>query len=159
MKIPPFSSFLLIFTLAVAFQCDMVEAHVTQLVETRARTSKAESIIKVYFVNGMFSAEQRKALWEAMDDWKSTRKMAGEEIRFVDLGETSGLIDCQDCLTVVRQQIYTRNPKWRSSFNRLRQDHSGRLISAWIGLDATISTTAGLRDLMLKALERGLGAA
>ena len=160
MKTHLFASLLLMFTIAVAFHCNTVVAHAARLVETPAPVSRvADSIIKVYFVSGMFSAEQRKALWDAMKYWKSSRKVAGVEIRFIDLGETSGLIDCQGCLTVVREQIYTSNPKRRSSFNRLRQDHTGRLISAWIGLDQSISTTAGLRDLMLKALERGLGAA
>ncbi|MEK6280384.1 MAG: hypothetical protein AABN95_08540 [Acidobacteriota bacterium] len=113
--------------------------------------------MKVYFVSGMFSAEQRKALWDTMEKWKSSSRASGTRLRFVDLGDTNGLIDCQSCLTVVREEIYTSNPKRRSSFNRLRQDKTGRLISAWIGLDRTAHTTAGLRDLMLKALERGLG--
>ena len=148
------------FTIALAAERDSVVTHAADPVEPPAIVySAVDPIIKVYFVSDMFSAEQRKALWDAMQNWTSSRRTAGAKITFLDLGETKGLIDCHSCLTVVREEILTSNRKWRSSFNRLRQDHAGRTVSAWIGLDRTASTTAGLRELMLKALERGLGAA
>ena len=159
MKTPVFALILLMFTVTVASHRHSVLAHAFESVETPVPAPlPVDSIIKVYFVSGMFSAEQRKALWDAMQNWKSPTKTGGTQIRFVDLGETNGLIDCHNCLTVVREENHSSDPKRRSSFNRLRQDHTGRLISAWIGLDLTASTTSGLRDLMLKALKRGLGA-
>lgn len=158
MKISLFACMLLLLTATVAVDRFHVVARASNPMETPASTYlPADSTIKVYFVSGMFSSDQRKALWDAMEHWQSSRSQRGAEIKFVDHGEASGLIDCQSCLTVVREEVYTQNSRRRSSFNRLRQDETGRLISAWIGLDRGTSTTAGLRDLMLKALERGLG--
>lgn len=115
------------------------------------------SSIKVYFVSGMFSAQQRKALWEAMKGWQSLRKVRGAEISFVDFGETGGLIDCQSCLTVVREELFMSKSKKRSSFNTLRHDGTGRWASAWIGLDRNTTTITDLRTLMTRALDLGLG--
>ena len=160
MKTHLFALILLMFTIAVAADRNSVATHAAKPFESRATGySAVYPIIKVYFVSDMFSAEQRRALWDAMQNWTSSRRTAGAKITFVDLGETNGLIDCHSCLTVIREEIFTSNRKWRSSFNRLRQDHTGRTVSAWIGLDRTASSTAALRELMLKALERGLGAA
>jgi len=116
-----------------------------------------DSTIKVHFVKGMFSSEQRRILWEAIKEWQSPRRRRANEISFVDSGETSGLIDCHGCLTVVREEIFTSKIRRRSSFNALRHDGMGRLASAWIGLDHSTTAPADLRALMLSALEIGLG--
>ena len=159
MKTHAFALILLSFTIAAGVQWNPIGSQASAPVAPPPTAyTEVGTVINVYFVSGMFSAEQRKALWDAMHNWKSSRKSVAQ-VTFVDVGETNGVIDCQSCLTVAREEIFTGSRKWRSSFNRLRQDHTGRLVSAWIGLDRTTNTTAGLRELMLKALERGFGAA
>jgi hypothetical protein len=123
------------------------------LTTARARVDPA---MKVYFVRGMFSPIQRQAVWEAIQQWQSVKQPRGV-ISFVDAGETGGLIDCQGCLTVVRENRYTNRSQRRSSFNPLRHDDLGRLASAWIGLDCDNETGSRLRESVQKALQTGLG--
>ncbi len=159
MKTPALALILLTISIAVGANHNSVATNAADTAEPSSIASLAvDSVIKVYFVSGMFSPDQRKALWDALQNWRASQKTAGAQITFLDFGETNGLIDCHGCLTVVREEIFASNRR-SSSFNRLRQDHTGRLVSAWIGLDRNARTAAGLRDLMLKALERGLGAA
>lgn len=113
--------------------------------------------LRVYFVTGMFSAEERKVLLDTMKAWQSFKRNRVAEISFADAGETRGLIDCHGCLTVVRQEILTSKPNRRFSFNALRHDGIGRLASAWIGLDRNTTAINELRTLMLSALDTGLG--
>jgi hypothetical protein len=152
------STLILLFGISAAF------VHTSSALARGAKTEThgtayfpVDSTIKVYFVTGMFSPQQRSALWATLENWKSTRSKRANETKFVDYGETSGLIDCHGCLTIVREAVHTNNSAIGSSFNRLRQDEGGRLISAWIGIDQGTVATAKLRDLLTKALERGLG--
>lgn len=112
--------------------------------------------VKVYFVRDMFAPEQTEMLWEAMDNWaqSAARRPA---FRFVYAGETSGLIDCVGCLTVAREDMRTYASRRGASFNSLRHDEAGQLISAWVGLDLAVTNAQTLRGLMIQTLDRGFG--
>lgn len=113
------------------------------------------SVINVYFVHDVFTLGERQTLWEAIETWTETARKMGSEIRFVDAGETGGLIDCAGCLTITRQGFDINRFRQRVSFNTLRQDATGRLISAWIGFERKPASPQALRALMNQALERG----
>lgn len=109
---------------------------------------RPDSIVNVYFFRSMFTSEQRQALLDAMESWEETAKKFGSAVSFSYAGETDGLIDCQNCLTVARQDVYTIDRKGHTSFNALRRNDMGQLISAWIGIDGATNDSAGLRGLM-----------
>lgn len=113
-------------------------------------------MVSVYFVQNMFTADEKQMLWNALETWTQRAKKKGLQISFVLAGETGGLIDCVGCLTIARQGFATYGTRQRVSFNALRQDDKGRLISAWIGFERATATEIELRTLMLQALERGL---
>jgi hypothetical protein len=113
------------------------------------------SVVNVYFVHDVFTSGERQTLWEAMGAWTETVRKMGSEIRFVAAGETGGLIDCAGCLTITRQGLDINRFRQRVSFNALRQDEAGRLISAWIGFGRAPANPQALRTLMQQALERG----
>lgn len=114
------------------------------------------TVVNVYFVHDVFTAGERQTLWEAIAAWTETARRTGSEIRFTDAGETGGLIDCASCLTITRQGFDINRFRQRVSFNALRQDAAGRLISAWIGFDRKPSNPPALKILMQQALGQGL---
>jgi hypothetical protein len=114
------------------------------------------AVVNVYFVHDVFTSGERQTLWEAIAAWTETARKTGTEIRFTDAGETGGLIDCAGCLTITRQGFDIHRFRQRVSFNALRQDAAGRLISAWIGFERKSSSPPALKILMQQALEQGL---
>jgi hypothetical protein len=114
------------------------------------------AVVNVYFVHDAFTSEEKHTLWEAIEAWTAAARKAGSAIKFTDAGETGGLIDCADCLTITRQGFDINRFKQRVSFNALRQDAAGRLISAWIGFERKPASPQALKILMQQALEQGL---
>lgn len=114
------------------------------------------SVVNVYFVHDVFTDAERQTLWEAIEAWTETARKMDLEISFVDAGDTGGLIDCASCLTITRQGMDINRLSQRVSFNALRQDGTGRLISAWIGFERTAKSPLALKTLMYQALQRGL---
>jgi hypothetical protein len=115
----------------------------------------ADSTVRVYFVRGLFTSEQTETLWKTLEEWGQKANSRGSTVRFVNAGQASGLIDCMGCLTISRQEVYG-NKSRRVSFNRLRYDQAGQLISAWIGVDRAVTDSPKLQTLMLQTLEREL---
>jgi hypothetical protein len=118
----------------------------------------AASLVHVYFVHDMFTSGERQTLWESIEAWTEAARKIGSDIRFVDAGEAGGLIDCAGCLTITRQGFDLNRARQHVSFNAIRQDEMGRLISAWIAFERAPASPHSLRTLMHQALERGLGA-
>jgi hypothetical protein len=116
-----------------------------------------DCVVSVYFVRNMFTSDEKQMLWTAIQTWKERANQNGLEINFVLAGETGGLIDCMACLTIARQGLVSEGTRPRVSFNVLRQNQTGTLISAWIGVERVIVSSQSLRTSVSKALERGLG--
>jgi hypothetical protein len=113
---------------------------------------RPDSIVSVYFVRDLFTQEQRRALLDAMGSSEEAARKMGLAVTFNYAGETDGLIDCQSCLTVARQNIYANDRKGTVALNALRRNDRGHLISAWIGIDRATNNSVGLRGLLLDAL-------
>lgn len=113
------------------------------------------STVSVYFLRDMFTSEQRQAVLDSMAEWEATTREKGPLVTFSNAGETDGLIDCQNCLTVARQNIHTFTRQSHTSFNALRRNQMGQLISAWIGIDRGTRPAGDLRGLMQLALRGG----
>ncbi len=118
---------------------------------------QADSIVNVYFVRQMFTTEQRHALLEAMRAAEETRKRLGLAVTFAFAGETDGLVDCDSCLTVARQDFHPNNRKSRVTLNPLRHNDLGQLISAWVGIDRAADSVVVLSGSMLDTLRRVRG--
>jgi hypothetical protein len=122
---------------------------------TAAVDWRTDCAVNVYFVQNMFSVSERLMVWSALKTWSQRAKKKGREISFVPAGDTGGLIDCVDCLTIARSVYSVEQISQRASFNALRQDGTGRLISAWIGFQRA-GNQMDLKTVMLQTLERGL---
>jgi hypothetical protein len=112
-----------------------------------------DATVKVYFVRGLFTPEQRQALWRTLETWKQEAETTSTN-RFPYAGEIGGLIDCRGCLTLTRHEAFTGN-KRQASFNRLRVDQTGQLSSAWIGFDSAITDSQKLKRLLVQMLGGG----
>ncbi len=153
------SLFIVTFLLSLSVNgahAERVEACPSTLSGTSANAYwPSASLVNVYFVHDVFTSSERQTLWEAIGSWTETAKKTGSGITFVDAGETGGLIDCAGCLTITRQGLDKNRFRQRVSFNALRQDQAGRLISAWIGFERAPEKPQVLTTLMYQALGQG----
>ena len=108
-----------------------------------------DSTVKVHFVRGLFTAEQKQVLRQTLDSLTQSAREASK-LKFLYAEETGGLIDCLGCLTLTRQELHTKESRNKASFNRLRDDRTGQLISAWIGFDSAITDSQKLRGLLVQ---------
>ena len=110
-----------------------------------------DATVKVYFVRGLFTSEQRETLWRTLETLKQETETTSTN-RFSYAGETGGLIDCLGCLTLTRHDSHA-NKKGEASFNLLRVDQTGQLSSAWIGFDSAITNSQKLSRLLSRVLQ------
>jgi hypothetical protein len=116
-----------------------------------------DSDIKVYLVRDMFTPEQRRTLFEAMETWNTSAQQTGAGVKFTYAGETDGLINCQSCLTITRREVYKNDRKHYAFFNPLKQYEDGLLFSAWIDFDVATSDPKALEGFMVHELGHGMG--
>ena len=113
--------------------------------------------VKVHFVRGMFTPEQQETLLSAMAFWTQAAHKIGAGVRFVYAGETGGVINCTNCLTVTRRDVYQQDKKHYAFFHPLLQRADGQLLSAWIDLDFATTNPQALKGFMVHELGHGLG--
>ena len=113
--------------------------------------------VKVYFMRGMFTPEQRDTLTAAMNNWSEVAAEAGAGVTFSYAGETEKLSQCEACLTVTRREVYREDRKHYAFFNPLKQSRDGLLISAWIDFDFATTNPQALLGFMTHELGHSLG--
>jgi hypothetical protein len=113
--------------------------------------------VKVHFVTGMFTPEQQGTLLSAMAFWTQAAQKIGAGVKFVYAGETGGVINCENCLTVTRRDIRQQDKKHYAFFYPLQQRHDGQLLSAWIDLDFATTNLQALKSFMVHELGHGMG--
>ncbi len=65
-----------------------------------------DSEVKIYLVRGMFTPEQRRTIFEAMETWTGAAQATGAGVRFTFAGESDGTVNCQGCLSIMRREVY-----------------------------------------------------
>ncbi|HEY2974454.1 MAG TPA: hypothetical protein VGJ48_18190 [Pyrinomonadaceae bacterium] len=116
----------------------------------------ADSTVKVYFVRGFFTPEQRAALLDAMTTWSTVSGEIGSGVTFADAGETDSRQTCQACLTIRRNEVLKQDRHHYAFFYPMnRVDRL--LVSAWIDLDVGITKPDALKSFMVHELAHGLG--
>lgn len=113
--------------------------------------------VKVYFMSGMFTPEQREMLFAAMKTWSEAAADTGAGVTFSYAGETDKLSQCNACLTITRRDVHKQDPKHYAFFNPLKQDRDGLLVSAWIDFDYATTKPQALLGFMTHELGHGMG--
>jgi hypothetical protein len=113
--------------------------------------------VKVYFINAMFTPEQRGALLEAMTTWSTANRENGSGVTFRDAGESASRMSCRGCLTVGRREVYKREKRHYAFFMPMEEVEGRLLISAFIDLDFGIKSPKALKGFMTHELAHGLG--
>jgi hypothetical protein len=117
----------------------------------------ADAEVNVYFMRGMFTAEQSSALLEAMQTWKVADQEIGSGVRFVYAGETDSRVTCRSCLTVTRREVFKSDKHHYAFFNPMKMDEGRLLVTAWIDLDVGITDPKALEGFVAHELGHGLG--
>lgn len=107
-------------------------------------------------MRNLFTLDQREAVLDTMRQAEAAAQRNGVPVTFNYAGETDGLIDCENCLTVARQSSALHR-RTQTVFNSLRRNDRGNVISAWIGIDVATNSASGLRGYVLEALRGGRG--
>ena len=115
-----------------------------------------DSKVDVYFISGLFTADQRQAILDTM--YQETARTVGSAVTFNYAGETDGLIDCENCLTIARQS-HAHHRKGKTVINTLRKKATGNLISGWIEIGRETNSSAKLKEYVLEALRGARGIA
>jgi hypothetical protein len=116
----------------------------------------ADSTVKVFFIRGFFTPEQRSAALEAMASWSNASTDIASGVSFVDAGETDSRQTCQGCLTIRRNEVFKHDRHHYAFFYPMnRVDRL--LVSAWIDLDVGIQKPEALKSFLVHELGHGLG--
>jgi hypothetical protein len=113
--------------------------------------------VKVYLVRNMFTPEQRRAIFEAMDNWTSGAQAMGAGVKFTFGGESDSTAVCAGCLTVTRREVYKYDCEHYASFSPLARNSDGSLFSAWIDLDFATTDPQAVKSFIAHELGHGLG--
>jgi hypothetical protein len=113
--------------------------------------------VRVFFVRGMFTPEQRATLFAAMKTWSDSNSQTGAGVSFSYVGDVQQVATCKGCLTVTRREVYKNDSQHYAFFNPLRQDQDGLLVSAWIDFDFATTKPQALEGYMLHELGHGMG--
>lgn len=115
-----------------------------------------DTTVRVYLVQGMFTAEQQQALIEAMQTWNVVAEETGTGVKYQLAGFASGIQSCESCLTVTRGDIqsYDRN---HYAFFYPTLNEAGLITYAWICLDTKITNPEALRSFMVHEMGHGMG--
>jgi hypothetical protein len=116
-----------------------------------------DAVVRVFFMRGMFTPEQRERLFTAMNTWTEAAAEAGAGVKFSYAGETDELSQCNPCLTITRRDVNKQDRKHYAFFNPLKQDHNGLLLSAWIDFDFATTKPQALLGFMAHELGHGMG--
>lgn len=116
-----------------------------------------DSHVRVFFIRGKFTPEQREMLFTAMNTWTEAATEAGAGVKFSYAGDTDQLSHCNPCLTITRRDVNQQDRKHYAFFNPLKQDRNGLLISAWIDFDFATTKPQALLGFMAHELGHGMG--
>jgi hypothetical protein len=155
---------IVISLLLIATAANAVAQKVTPTCVTNRNAPPANSYywppdtnVKVYFMRGMFTPEQRETLTAAMNTWSEVATEAGAGVTFSYAGETEKLSPCEACLTVTRREVHKQDRKHYAFFNPLKQNRDGLLVSAWIDFDFATTNPQALLGFMTHELGHSLG--
>lgn len=116
-----------------------------------------DSNVRVHFVRGSFTVEQRQTLIAAMTAWNTAAKKIGAGVAFVDAGDTNRRVTCERCLTIDRKGAHHKDRRYYAYFFPVKYDRNGWLESAWIEFDAATTDPKALQGYMAHELGHGLG--
>ena len=118
---------------------------------------RPDTNVKVFFERGMFTPEQRAALFAAMKTWSDAATVSGAGISFSYVGEVDWFARCENCLTITRREVHKNDPEYYAFFNPIRTDSDGLLLSARIDFDLATTKPQALQGFMAHELGHGMG--
>lgn len=116
-----------------------------------------DSEVKVYLVRGMFTPGQHQTIFEAMETWTRAAQANGAGVRFTFAGESTGSVNCQGCLSIMRREIYKYDREHYAFFYALKYNQDGSLFSAWIDFDFATTDPHALKGFAAHEIGHGLG--
>jgi hypothetical protein len=116
-----------------------------------------DSEVKVYLERDMFTPEQRRTIFEAMEAWTRAAQAMGAGVKFIFAGESDGTVNCHGCLTIKRREVNKYDREYYAFFFPLNYNRDGSLFSGWVDLDFATTDLHALKGFVAHELGHGLG--
>ena len=116
-----------------------------------------DTSVRVYFMRGMFTTQQRQTLLAAMKHWTQAVQEVGAGVSFRDSGETDRRVSCVQCLTIARKNPKVKTNKFYATFYPVHYERNGWLNAAWIEFDQATTDPRALQSYMAHELGHTLG--
>ena len=116
-----------------------------------------DSEVKIYLVRDMFTPEQRRNLFEAMETWTRVARAVGAGVKFTFAGESDGTVNCRGCLSIKRREVNKHYRQYYAFFLPLNYNQDGSLFSGTIDLDFATTDPHALKGFVAHELGHGLG--
>jgi hypothetical protein len=116
-----------------------------------------DSEVKIHLARGMFTPEQRRTIFEAMEAWSQAAQATGSGVKLTFAGESDGTVNCQGCLSIMRRDVHEHDREHYAIFYPLQFNRDGSLFSAWIDFDFATTDPHALKGFVAHELGHGLG--
>jgi hypothetical protein len=116
-----------------------------------------DSEVKIYLVRDMFTPDQRRTIFEAMEAWTRAAQSMGAGVKFTLAGESEGTVNCQGCLSIKRREVHKYDRGHYAYFFPLKFNQDGSLSSAWIDLDFATTDPHAVKGFAAHEIGHGLG--
>ena len=116
-----------------------------------------QSRIKVYILIADFRESDLRFLLKPIQNWNAVVEATGSGVRFEYFGPTSAPLYCENCLTIMRGEVYDK-VKGHATELKTYSAHSNRIMSwAHIVVDPMITNKEALTNSIAHELGHNLG--
>ena len=116
-----------------------------------------QSRIKVYILSADFRDSDLAFLLKPIQNWNAVMEQTGSGVRFEYVGPTSAPLYCENCLTILRGEVYD-NVKRHATELKTYSAHHDRIMSwAHIVVDPKVTNKEALTNAIAHELGHNLG--
>lgn len=113
--------------------------------------------VKVYIVYADFTTEQIPYLLTAFQNWNDVSDLTGSGVKFEYQGSTKQQVFCENCLTVMRGQVFDRARRHATELKAFSIRHDQIISYAAIVIDPELRNPESLLDAVAHELGHNLG--
>ena len=115
------------------------------------------SNIKVYILAGDFSDSDVGYLLAPLTSWNAVSEATGSNVRFEYKGTTATLLQCENCLTIRRGQVFDRSTRHLTELQTYSAHRNQIMTWAGIVIDPRLTTPRTLTNALAHELGHSFG--
>ena len=120
-------------------------------------TWAANAHVKVYIASADFKTEEISYLLTALQNWNSASELTGSGVKFEYQGNTKRQLSCENCLTVMRGQVFDKTKRHATELEAFSVRHDQIISYAAIVIDPGLTNPKALLDAVANELGHNFG--